>query len=338
MSDQLWDSILKTSQFFNKKDPSNSQMARHILSLSDKYQTKFVSHSDVWQSAAHTAAYINYNLPLNALRTKAVLELSQFSTLLNENSHIYDYGSGPGTTQLALGELDINYTAITNVEIAKKPIDIHKKLLQLNPDIPKGQTHWSAQFPKVIKKNSVAIFNYSFNELPEWPENILDFETILIIEPSTQDVTRRLQEQRDKFVTKGYHCHAPCTHDLSCPLLKFSKTDWCHSRIFFHSNPRLDEFEKHLPIKNTSLTFSYLLLSKKPRSQNLKNTVRIIGDTLREKGKTRQAICRGEKREFLAWLKRDFKKPAPLERGHLYQVPESHEVKGQEIRIKNSLK
>jgi len=31
---------------------------------------------------------------------------------------------------------------------------------------------------------------------------------------------------------------------------------------------------------------------------------RVIGDTLREKGKTRQAICRNSEREFLAWLKK----------------------------------
>ena len=87
--------------------------------------------------------------------------------------------------------------------------------------------------------------------------------------------------------------------------------------------------ERHLPITNKSITYSYLAVSKiKPESTNL---IRVIGDTLNEKGKVRQAICRQDKREFFSWLKRDH--PQRIEHGSLVHPPQNATQKGNELRI-----
>ena len=88
--------------------------------------------------------------------------------------------------------------------------------------------------------------------------------------------------------------------------------------------------EQHLPLDNRSLTFSYLLASReKPVAHQ--GLCRVIGDTQKEKGKTRQAACRGPKREFLAWLKKEGKAPI-IPRGALVRLSGKSITKGNEIR------
>jgi hypothetical protein len=139
-----------------------------------------------------------------------------------------------------------------------------------------------------------------------------------------------LLQRRKDLLQKGFSMWAPCPHQQACPLFENSKTDWCHDRIFFDQPAWFTAIEKHLPIKNTNLTFSYLLASKKTAPPV--SRWRTVGDLLEEKGKTRQMICRGSEREFLSWLHRDG--PAPeIPRGHLIDPPESFEKKGTELRV-----
>ena len=78
---------------------------------------------------------------------------------------------------------------------------------------------------------------------------------------------------------------------------------------------------------------SYLAVSQRHPLFD-QNLVRVIGDTLREKGKTRQAICRNNQREFFSWLKR-FGKPQHLQHGDLVKLPSTFEQKGLEIRVQS---
>ncbi|MFN9066725.1 MAG: hypothetical protein ACK5V3_05815, partial [Bdellovibrionales bacterium] len=60
---------------------------------------------------------------------------------------------------------------------------------------------------------------------------------------------------------------------------------------------------------------------------------RLTGDQLFEKGKTRQLICRGPEREFLAWMNRDGEAPT-LARGDRV-ILEKFEQKSNELRVKS---
>ena len=158
----------------------------------------------------------------------------------------------------------------------------------------------------------------------------------MILEPSTSQDGRKLLETRRLLLEKGYSIWAPCTHQLNCPLLTHSKNDWCHDRVHVSSPDWFLELESHLPMKNKTVTTSYLLARKRKAPEFLQKKARLTGDTLEEKGKTRQLICRNEQREFLTWMHKNIE-PQTLARGELIDLPQDFEVKSNELRLKVAL-
>ncbi len=166
------------------------------------------------------------------------------------------------------------------------------------------------------------------NHLPD----LRQFDHWLILEPSTRERGRALMEWRSKFIAEGFEALAPCTHAEACPLLVNSPRDWCHMRFHFDGPAWWREIENHLPMKNNTLTYSYLLASRTARDPRYRGAIRVIGDTLPEKGKTRQMICRGPEREFFSWLHKNGEPPS-IPHGALVRDPGPFEVKGGELRI-----
>src|SRR5262249_41465244 len=105
----------------------------------------------------------------------------------------------------------------------------------------------------------------------------------------------------------------------------------CHQRIAFSPPDWFSAIEAHLPMKNRTLTYSYLLASRTVTDQKWRGATRVIGDTLPENGKTRQMICRGPKREFLSWLHKAGPVPQ-IPHGALVNGVDESEVKGGELR------
>jgi hypothetical protein len=64
---------------------------------------------------------------------------------------------------------------------------------------------------------------------------------------------------------------------------------------------------------------------------------RLVGDRLKEKGKDRQMFCRGEEREFLAWMHKHGE-PQDLPRGILIEVPPEIPKTSNEVRVDRPLK
>jgi hypothetical protein len=65
---------------------------------------------------------------------------------------------------------------------------------------------------------------------------------------------------------------------------------------------------------------------------NVEGKSRLTGDSLKEKGKTRQLMCRSSEREFLAWMHKN-KSEQTLPRGELVNLPNDLEAKSNELRI-----
>ena len=90
-------------------------------------------------------------------------------------------------------------------------------------------------------------------------------------------------------------------------------------------------------MRNNTITTSYLLArKKKPSVAASSKRVRLVGDQLPEKGKTRQLICRGENREYLSWMHKN-SNPPQLFRGGFFDLPDSesdYDLISNEIRIK----
>ena len=250
------------------------------------------------------------------------------------------------------------------LETATPAKNLYQQRLQNSSGI---KPQWLTQIPKSLPPQSLLVMSYSFTELEKIPEWIWSADSIIIIEPSTREDGRRLLQLRAQALQKGFHVVAPCTHNQACPLLTHSQKDWCHDRFGFDRPAWMLEIEKHLPFRNQTLTLSYLALKRqapltKPKQMTSKtssiatstisplvdsqissidnpqdlvptktNLTRVIGDFLDEKGKTRQLICRGPEREFLAFVKKS-STPVELFRGDLLTLPDSIEKKGDELR------
>jgi ribosomal protein RSM22 (predicted rRNA methylase) len=186
------------------------------------------------------------------------------------------------------------------------------------------------------------VCSYALTEFEVVPEWLFQAKAIIIIEPATREDGRKLLALRSDLIKNGFEIWAPCLHQMNCPLLQETKNDWCHDRVHFEKPEAFQKIENLLPIKNDTLTLSYLVAKKKSdiktdsASSLSTNTVRVIGDFLNEKGKSRQLICRNSKREFLTQLKRKLT-PLEFERGDILKISSPIKEIGNELRTDSDL-
>lgn len=317
------DGALRTHFQLSLQD--SKKLADAVKRLSDY----FIAHPDgstPWHEPWAQMAYLCYFLPLNHARVQAVVKEAKIRGFFDGLEEILDFGCGPGTASLALTEL---FQKFVLVEKAK---DVCSKFAFM-PNATWSATALAASQPA----KTLAVFSYSLTELHDLPSWAKKLEALMILEPSTQDDGRKLSELRQRLMEEGYSIWAPCTHHDVCPLLTQSKTDWCHDRIIFTMPEWFEKLEHHLPMKNRTLTTSYLLARRKKPTPLATNIGRIVGDHLKEKGKDRQMFCRGPEREFLAWMhKNGLEQDIP--RGVLVEVPEDTQKISNELRLKSPVR
>lgn len=322
----------------NKKDKA---MAESILKLSDHFIFS-TGDKTPWDNKETFDAYLFYFFPLNYLRWLKVIEQTNRLNFFDGVTELVDFGAGLGTASLALTQtLKSKIKKIHVVEDSDKAINF----IKTHQHFFNSELTFEKKFSEsIISKEQVLLLSYSLVELESLPQWALNFEKIIIIEPSTQIVGRKLMRLRESLIQNDFSVAAPCTHQGSCPLLEQSKTDWCHDRTEVELPPWMQKIEFYLPMKNKTLTYSYLALQKnskntfdtKKSEQQSKPFVRVVGDPLFEKGRTRQLICRNENREYLTQLNREHKgKTWSYDRGDLIQLPDNIEYKNNELRIKN---
>lgn len=306
---------------------SEKKIAESILKLSDFFIDSPAAATP-WTENWAQLAYISYFLPLNFLRVLNVIQEAEQRNFFHGLTHMIDFGAGLGTASLAFDEKKLNFTK-SLIEKNSDAQKISKKYFSIS------NSEWSNQFSNSnLKKpkETVCVFSYSLTELSSLPEWALQAEALMILEPATQDDGRKLMELRQKLIQAGWSIWAPCTHQGLCPLLTQSKRDWCHDRLHFEQPDWWQKLELHLPMKNKTLTTSYLLARKTPPSALPENTVRTVSDLLKEKGKDRQLICRSSEREFLTWMHKN-KNTAEHQRGILLNLPEDLQKVANELRV-----
>jgi hypothetical protein len=299
------------------------KLADSALRLSDFF-IRSPGTATPWHESWARIAYMSYFLPLNYLRARAAIHEGEKRNFFAGLSSVIDFGAGPGTACLALAE-HFSSEQMLLIEAAAEAAKLARHF---------GNFKFSTSFDQKAPKKShqtLAVFSYSLTEQHDIPQWALDCEALMLLEPSTEEDGRKLQTLRGKLIEQGYFAWAPCTHQLGCPLLLHSKRDWCHDRIFFKAPAWFEAIEKLLPIKNKTLTYSYLLMRKTP-IENAPDSGRLVGDQLKEKGKDRQLFCRGEKREYLSWLHKQGPSPE-LYRGDLFQLPGDYTEVSNEIRF-----
>lgn len=314
------------------------KLAEAVLRLSDHYQTE--SSTSPWEHDWAKAAYLCYFFPLNYARARSVVIEGSHRGFFTDLENVIDYGSGTGAAMFSVAD------ELKHPWLERLCYDIGSQALALQ-DLLNDREHpitSTTVEPKKLKPKTLGIFSYSLNELETFPQQFLEADALMLVEPSTRAHGRRLLQLRDDLIlNRGFYAWAPCPHQGPCPLLNNSERDWCHDRIAWEAPSWFSKIEKELPIKNPTLTFSYVLLRKTPpksRVQTEKLLGRVVGDALVEKGKTRQLICIDSQRRFMSWfpqrLDRDTLKHFDFYRGDLLELDSNLEERANEIRVKES--
>lgn len=317
---------------------NNSQKLANCIKKMSGYYMDNAWASTPWQQDWCQIAQISYYLPLNFLRIQAALTRPTITTdsSLDHTQRLFDFGAGLSPTawyfyqnhpdcEMTLDDISpipLSLLQSAGLKFNRSPIEKSQKILS--------------------DRHSLLSCSYLLTEIEtskdlKW---VKEAGNLLFIEPSLQTDGRRLMQWRSDLINLGYHIVAPCTHQQACPLLLHSKTDWCHDRLHFERPNWLIATEQLLPFENKTLTFCYLRATRhKTNLSGLKqsSTTRVIGDTLYEKGKTKQAVCRSPERTFLTWMHRSHPNPEFLERGQLISLDPRVETKGSaqnlELRI-----
>ncbi len=309
------------------------ELSAAVKRLSDFYIAN-PAGSTPWGERWAQAAYLAYFLPLNFARASAVAREGLRAGFFSGLESMIDFGSGPGTAQLALARAGLAFRTVLCVDQREEPLTLHQALAG-----PGTGLTWRTSLPTAAlpsRETRLAVFSYVATELDRLPSWAAESEAILLIEPSTREDGRRLLERRRALLEMGFHAYAPCTHQGACPLLEKSGKDWCHDRIAWDPPPGWGALESGLPMKNRTLTFSYLLARRTPpAASTAPRRARVIGDPRAEKGKTRQLLCRGPEREFLAWFPRRLSAEPALDRGDLVELGAGVEIRANEVRLKD---
>lgn len=314
-----------------EKESDQRALASDIMKMSDFYANEPEGMTP-WFEPWCQRAQLAYFLPLNVLRLRRVIREGHRVGFFKGIRSSVDFGAG-------LGALDFAGLLESTPESPwRRPHEI-----EISPVAQRIRARLAPAFETSIegpeREMDLFMSSYALTELDELDaEEFLERSpNLLMIEPSTRDDGRRLSEFRDRAIAAGAHAWAPCTHQGRCPLILNSATDWCHDRVVTEGAddvPWRDALERYMPIKNRTLTMSYLYISMR-KPPELTGYARLTGDALVEKGKTRQLFCRGEAREFLAWMHRHGE-PELTPRGELIRVP-AGEQKSNELRIQGTL-
>ncbi|HEY1079376.1 MAG TPA: small ribosomal subunit Rsm22 family protein [Bdellovibrio sp.] len=328
-SPAIEESIVKALAHHNLSLMDSKALAKCVLALSDF----FIHQPDdatPWNESWAQVAYLSYFLPLNLTRLKGIIEEADKRSFFAGLEDVIDFGAGLATASLALAEKH-NFK-FHLIERSSEPQHIIEKYF---PQFK--ATEWQRTFsaPRLNNaKKTLAVFSYSLTELSDIPDWAYQCEALMLVEPSTQQDGRKLQELRQRLLDKGFHVWAPCTHEGPCPLLTQSKTDWCHDRVHFDAPEWFLKMEEQLPMKNRTLTMSYVLLRKTAPERI--HAARVVGDRLKEKGKDRQMVCRGPDREFLAWMHKH-KLEQEIPRGVLINIPDNVQKVSNELRVQSEI-
>jgi len=331
------DLLIRVEQLLKKHHQLTLRSSKEIANCIVKASNYYIENPKaptLWTEKWFQIAYLTYYLPLNSVRLQAVVDQGLSLGFFNGLNSYLDFGSGLSSTPFL--EPFGQFRSAFFFDRSSQALRLHEEL------VPSSQAslqwiHSSQQ----LKTKDLLVLSYVATELSEWPSLFDTFESILIVEPSTRDDGRALQDLRDRLLKRGYYAWAPCLHQKVCPLLAESKRDWCHDRVHLTPIEMFTEIESFLPMKNSTLTYSYLLLKKTPppvcTTDFAGSVARAVGDLLEERGKYRQMVCRGEKREFISWLKKEHEKPV-TQRGQTLVLPVGSEIKGDEIRISQGQK
>jgi ribosomal protein RSM22 (predicted rRNA methylase) len=224
-------------------DFKGAQLAAAAEALSTAYRAGLPA---ALSSPVARAAYLVTRVPATyAALTRAAAELPF------EPETWLDLGAGPGTA---------GWVAPCDVTFVEK----NKDWFGTTPG------RWIEadlrRLPHLEPHEAVSI-SYALNELAPAERTRLIVEAwrlagnaLILVEPGTVEGFAHIRAARTQLIELGAHLHAPCPHQLECPM---TDPDWCHFAVRIERT-RLHKIAKGGDLSYEDEKYSYLIALKEP--------------------------------------------------------------------------
>jgi ribosomal protein RSM22 (predicted rRNA methylase) len=274
-------------------------------------------------------AYLLYYVTTNFLKLWTPLrELAQSGFFDRAEIKHLDLGSGPGTSAFGLWtyldsiESQASSTSLLTDSLDENLKEAEKALRPLakhvSAETSLSTAAWDIRntaIPEAVLKGApydiITMMNV-INELPEEIDEALidrvltlvkDDGAIIMVEPSTREVSRRSLRFRDRTVAKGAFVYAPCTRYGGCPAL-IDEDNWCHTEVRWERPAFIKFIDDLAGTLRLSLKYTYAVFTKQDKNlsdlhqsvRDFSATGRIVSEVFHEKGRTRLILCNQEGR------------------------------------------
>jgi ribosomal protein RSM22 (predicted rRNA methylase) len=284
-------------------------------------------------------AYLLYYVTTNFLKLWPPLrELAQSGFFDRSEIRHLDIGSGPGTAAFGLWSFldSIGCTATCsslltdslsdNLIEAEKALRTFAKRVKVATSL--ATTRWDLRnagaVPEQVQHGAqydiITMMNV-INELPEDVDDTLihrllsmlkEDGAIVMIEPSTRELSRRALRFRDRMVAHEAFVYAPCTKYGGCPAL-VDADNWCHTDVRWERPAFIKFIDELAGTLRLSLKYTYGVFLKQDKNlsdlhqeaRDFHSTGRIVSEVFLEKGRTRLILCNQEGRREHVMNKRD---------------------------------
>ncbi len=262
-------------------------------------------------------AYGIFYFPQGFVRTLFALEeiLRQGALRTGTASplRVLDLGAGLGATTLAAahrlaGNGDVHLTALDQSSSGlqrlerifhdERPLWPHASLQTSTGDLTQlpGEKGWDLILSGFALNESV--LSEDDNRLAAWARSALDLlapeGVLLILEPATQESSRRIGALRDRLTAAGEATViAPCLHQAPCPLLHHP-VSWCHEVRTWNAPAAVVYLNRTLFHAIEVVKFCFLALRPgppPPQEKRAEGAARLIAPTHAMKGKIVTSAC-----------------------------------------------
>jgi hypothetical protein len=235
-------------------------------------------------------AYLRYHLPLNVARATWVLSKSSPSIpswRSSSSSSILARGRPAQAWRLSSLCRASPLASICSPTAAGSVLQVGRALLQscaLPEGLHKVHTVVRALLPiPHVPRKALVWLAMVFNEAQTGsrggrgrrfePIHVLDAlaqrldspSVVIVTEPALREPARALLKLHDAAVASGrWRVVAPCTHQLSCPLLRASGRSWCHFHFAWQAPPLVREVADPLRLEHAFPSVAFLALERAP--------------------------------------------------------------------------
>lgn len=270
-----------------------------------------------------SSAYLHFYFPSNIPKLFKLLQLLP-PNLIDEIGKVpwIDFGSGPATYTLAwyswlrsqkkkfppealLIESDMNMQAVANKVLDKY---LSNEDITLVSDLSKKNILGGALF-----------FGHSSNELSlDQLFQIIqqtDPKFIILLEPGTPEVFKKILELRSHLISHNYKIHYPCLQQGVCPMKQQTVAkNWCHQYLSLRFSSSVERLTQLVSLKRQHSAVLFHVYEKNALSGAITTflppgSYRVVQGPMQTKGVWTWQVCTAEgKLEWLETLTRQYSK------------------------------